>query len=70
MQKLCKNDAVGTYITYGIAFLLAITFGLLYGEISGIGVGTLITVLFSGLMIKFYNQTLLKNLKTSKVNKN
>jgi uncharacterized membrane protein YczE len=70
MQTVCKNDALGTYITYGIAFLLAITFGLLFGEISGIGIGTLITVLFSGLMIKFYNQTLLKNLRISKVNKN
>lgn len=67
MQVVCKNDAIGTYLTYGIAFLLAITFGLLFGEISGIGVGTLITVFFSGLMIKFYNQTLLKNLKITKV---
>lgn len=66
MQAVCKSDAIGTYLTYGIAFLIAIIFGLLFGEISGIGLGTIITVLFSGLMIKVYNQTLLKNLKVDK----
>jgi len=66
MQTICKSDAIGTYLTYGIAFLMAIVFGLLAGEISGINVGTVITVLFSGLMIKLYNRTLLKNLKFEK----
>jgi len=63
MQVKLKSDMVGTYFTYGIAFLIAIIFGLLSGGVSGIGIGTVMTVTLSGLMIKFYNRTLLKRLR-------
>lgn len=60
MQQVFKNDALGTYFTYFIAFAIAITFGLLNGRIQGIGIGTVLTLLVSGAMIRFFNQTILK----------
>lgn len=62
MQVKLKSDLLGTYLTYGIAFLIAIGFGLLSGKIAGIGIGTLMTVTLSGLLIKLYNRTILRRL--------
>lgn len=61
MQKVFKNDAIGTYFTFFTAFSVTIVSGLLNNEITGIGIGTAFTVLLSGLMIRFYNRVLLKN---------
>jgi uncharacterized membrane protein YczE len=70
MQKAFKHDAIGTYITYFVAFSVALIFGLLYGEIKGIGIGTILTLTLSGALIRFFNQTILKKLtfKSSKSN--
>lgn len=62
MQIVFKNDTLGTYATYSIVFLISICFGLLSGAITGIGVGTLLTLCFSGVLIRFFNRTLLKNI--------
>lgn len=59
MQKLLKHDAYGTYLTYFIAFMIAISFGLLHGKIEGIHIGTLLTLLLSGLLIRFFNLSIL-----------
>jgi uncharacterized membrane protein YczE len=60
MQFICKHDALGTYLTYGIAIMIAIIFGLLNDNITGIGIGTLITISFSGAMIRFFQQKSIK----------
>jgi uncharacterized protein len=62
MQKVFKHDAIGTYFTYAIAFSIAIVFGLLENEIRGIGIGTMLTLLTSGALIRLFNRTLLKNI--------
>lgn len=62
MQKVFKNDAIGTYFTYFTAFSIAIIFGLLTGRINGIGIGTALTLLLSGGMIRLFNQTILKRM--------
>ena len=62
MQVITKHDAIGTYLTYFIAILISITFGLLNHKIAGIGFGTVMTILFSGIFIRFYNQRLLSHL--------
>lgn len=62
MQVVFKNDTLGTYATYSIVFLISICFGLLSGMITGIGVGTLLTLCFSGVLIRFFNRTLLKHM--------
>jgi uncharacterized membrane protein YczE len=62
MQVICKHDALGTYLTYGIAIMIAIIFGLLNDKITGIGIGTLITISFSGAMIRFFNKKVLNNI--------
>lgn len=63
MQIRFKSDLWGTYFTYGIAFMIAIVFGLLSGSIMGIGMGTIMTVTISGAMIRFYNRTILFKMK-------
>ncbi|PAT01426.1 hypothetical protein CI105_06845 [Candidatus Izimaplasma bacterium ZiA1] len=44
----------GTYFSYISAFLVAIVFGLLNGEIQNIGIGTFNTIAFSGIVLNFY----------------
>jgi uncharacterized membrane protein YczE len=63
MQVVCKNDAIGTYLTYFIAIMIAIGFGLLNRGIAGIGIGTIATICFSGAMIRLFNQSIFKNFK-------
>jgi uncharacterized membrane protein YczE len=55
MQDKMKSVVVGTFFTYSSAFAVAIIFGLLYGNITGIGYGTIMTLLFGGIIIKLYN---------------
>ena len=62
VQVKVKNVAYGTYIVYVIAFSIAIAFGLLYGEIQGVGFGTIITVLFGGIIMGFYKKYLLQHI--------
>lgn len=66
MQVKCKNDAMGTYLTFGLAFFLAIIFGYLSGEVSGIGIGTIFAVALSGLLIRFFNQRIIANVQIEK----
>jgi uncharacterized membrane protein YczE len=65
MQVRLKSDLWGTYVTYAMAFLIAIIFGLLSGAVSGIGLGTITTVTLSGAMIRFYNKTFLNKMTVS-----
>lgn len=62
MQVKLKSDFYGTYLTYGIALTIGIVFGVLTGRIEGIGLGTLMTVVLSGALIRMFNRTVLKNL--------
>ena len=62
IQKKVKSISKGTYISYGSAFLIGTVFGLIYGEIGGIHIGTIYTLLLSGLIFDFYTNKLLKNI--------
>lgn len=53
----------GTYLCYFSGFSVAIVFGLINGEILGIGLGTAFTLLLSGLIMKFYNSVILNHWK-------
>jgi uncharacterized membrane protein YczE len=63
IQDKVKSVRIGTYISYGSAFILGITFGILNGRIEGINIGTVYTLLLSGVIFGFYTNTLLKNVK-------
>ena len=56
LQQRFKQVAVGTYLTYGSAFVIAILFGLLHGEIADIGIGTILIVLFGGVIMNGYEK--------------
>ncbi len=62
MQVRLKSDFWGTYVTYGVAFSIALVFGILAGNLSGIGFGTIMTVTMSGTIIRIVNRTFLANL--------
>jgi len=53
---------LGTYICYLSAFIVAIVFGVLEGEIINIGIGTIITIFLSGLIIHFYDEKILQKI--------
>lgn len=59
VQLKLKSIAIGTYVSYFLGFMIGIVFGLLHGSIEGIGVGTIITLVTSGLVMKFYNDRIL-----------
>lgn len=59
MQSKMKSIALGTYASYLIGFSVGICFGLLYGSIEGIGLGTLFTLTLSGITLKLYNKYIL-----------
>ena len=58
MHKQFKNVAIGTYFVYFIGFAVAIIFGLLHGVIEGVGIGTVNTLLLSGIIMKYYDNKL------------
>lgn len=58
-QKKVNSIVLGTFITYLSAFLTALIFGLLEGEINGIGFGTILTLTASGFILRFYNKYIL-----------
>lgn len=58
VQKAMKSIAKGTYLAYFSAFLIAVIFGLLSGGIVGIGLGTINTLVFGGLILAFYDSRL------------
>lgn len=58
LQRAFKNVGIGTYVTYGSAFLVAIVFGLLHGTISDIGIGTVMVILFGGAIMEVYDRLL------------
>ncbi len=59
IQKKLKSISKGTYLAYLIGFGIAITCGLLNGGITDIGIGTIITLASSGLVMKYYNKWIL-----------
>lgn len=58
VQKAQNSVAKGTYVAYFSAFLVAIGFGYFAGGIIGIGLGTINTLLFGGLILDFYDKRL------------
>lgn len=62
MQKAFQSIRKGTYLSYFSAFMVAVIAGLLHGNIEGIGVGTIITLTTSGVIMHFYNHVVLKDL--------
>ncbi len=58
VQRAMKSIAKGTYLAYGSAFLVALLFGYLSGELVGIGIGTANTLVFAGLILAFYDKLL------------
>jgi len=44
----------GTYITYSIFFICSLVFGFLDGQIFGISIGTINTLIFSGVTIGYF----------------
>ncbi len=63
IQKKMRSVSKGTYFAYFIGFSIAIIFGLLDGEIVDIGIGTVITLVSSGLVMKYYNKWILDKWK-------
>lgn len=63
LQSKLKSVSKGTYFAYGIGFSIAVICGLLYGEIQDIEIGTGITLLSSGLVMKYYNKWILDKWK-------
>lgn len=59
IQHKMNSIKWGTYVSYSIAFLWAIIFGLLNGEITGFHIGTINTLLFGGLILDFYDKKLI-----------
>ena len=59
MQIKCNSVKIGSYISYASAFVIAIVFGLLHREITEIGFGTVMTLLFGGILLDFYNKKIL-----------
>lgn len=58
VQKAMKSVAKGAYLAYSSAFFVSILFGWLSGGIIGIGLGTLNTLVFGGLILDFYDKKL------------
>jgi uncharacterized membrane protein YczE len=61
IQTKVKSIRYGTYIAYGSAFVIGTLFGILNKELLGINIGTIYTLLLSGLIFDFYSNHLLKN---------
>ncbi len=59
LQLALRDVRKGTYLAYFSAFLIAVVAGLLHGEIEGINVGTVITLLGSGMIMHYYNVLIL-----------
>ncbi|MBN2605473.1 MAG: hypothetical protein JXR62_06610 [Bacilli bacterium] len=56
IQHRLNSVSKGTYLVYIIAFSLAIIFGLWNGHIVGIGIGTINTLIGSGLIMDFFDK--------------
>lgn len=63
IQYKVKSIRYGTYVSYGSAFIIGITLGLVNGEVLGINFGTIYTLLLSGIIFGFYSNVLLKNVR-------
>ncbi len=63
LQQKLNSVSKGTYAAYFIGFSIAVLFGLFSGGIQDIGVGTLVTLLSSGLVMKYYNLWILDKWK-------
>lgn len=63
MQRRFRNVAIGTYLAYGSAFVVAVTFGLLAGGIRDIGIGTALILLLGGLIMHWYDRYLFSKWK-------
>jgi uncharacterized membrane protein YczE len=56
IQKKLNSVSKGTYFVYAIAFSIAILFGVLNHQILGIGIGTINTLLLSGIIMDFFDK--------------
>jgi len=55
IQEKMRSIAKGTYLVYFIAFSIAIIFGSLNREIVGIGIGTINTLILSGVIMNYFD---------------
>lgn len=55
VQMKLRSIALGTYLSYFLGFLIGVVFGLLHRSIEGVGIGTLFTLVLSGLVMKYFN---------------
>ncbi|XMB66583.1 DUF6198 family protein [Mycoplasmatota bacterium zrk1] len=62
LQKKLKNITLGTYIAYFTAFIIVVLFGALKGEIVGVGIGTLCTLLLSGIILNLNDRIVSKRI--------
>lgn len=63
MQIKLKNVAIGSYISYATAFIIAIIFGVIGDGITDIGYGTILTLAFGGIVLDSYNRFILNKWK-------
>ena len=63
MQIKLNSISLGTYISYFSAFLITIVFGLAKDGIQAIGLGTINTLIFGGVLLEFYNKYILEKWK-------
>ncbi len=62
VQKKLNSVMKGSYVAYFSAFILTIIFSLLNHKISGVGFGTLMTLLVAGLMLDYYDKKILRKI--------
>lgn len=59
VQKKLNSVVKGSYVAYLSAFILTIIFSVMNSKISGIGLGTIMTLLMAGLLLDYYNKKFL-----------
>ena len=63
MQTKFNHVAIGTYLAYGSAFIVAVIFGLLAGGIRDIGIGTVLILVLGGVIMHGYDTLLFSKWK-------
>ena len=63
MQDRFDNVAIGTYLAYGSAFLVAVVFGILAGGIRDIGIGTALILVLGGVIMHGYDKVIFSKWK-------
>lgn len=60
MQKVFKSIRNGTYFTYFSAFLVFLILSYFNGDLAGLGLGTIMTLTFSGVNMDLYDRYIIK----------